>query len=177
MEYWCVLCTIRYFQRIYPSLVLCIESAIAWIIMPSTFLDNIKYYSHLIARPPSVARPTLHSSPYYGHTEIPMQRQIEDSESTQSQLQGKLQFASKWKARYQSSQHKLIAIQFYWVEISFALENAYLESSQFLSTKTTASADGVHVTDGGPDIFPHSHNYHVPLFTLSVSILEVSFTR
>ena len=68
--------------------------------MPSTFLDNIKYYSHLIARPPSVARPTLHSSPYYGHTEIPMQTQIEDSESTQSQLQGKLQFASKWKARY-----------------------------------------------------------------------------
>ena len=73
-----------------------------------------------------------------------------------------------------NQQHKLIAIQFCWVEISFALENAYLESSQFLSTKTTASADGDHVTDGGPDIFPHSHNYHVPLFTLSVSILEVS---
>ena len=73
--------------------------------------------------------------------------------------------------------NKLIAIQFYWVEISFALENTYLESSQFLSTKTTASADGVHVTDGGPDIFPHSQNYHVPLFTLSVSILEVSLTR
>lgn len=134
MEYRCVLCTIRYFQRIYPSLVLCIESVIAWIIMPSTFLDNIKYYSHLIARPPSVVRPTLHSSPYHGHTEISTQRQIEDSDSPQSQLQ---------------------------------------ESSQFLSTKTTASADGDHVTDGGPDIFPHSHNYHVPLFTLSVSILEL----
>ena len=52
----------------------------------------------------------------------------------------------------------------------------YVESSQFLSTKTTASADGDHVTDGGPDIFPHSHNYHVPLFTLSVSIVEVSLT-
>ena len=67
--------------------------------MPSTFLENIKYYSHLIARPPSVAGPTSHSSIYHGPTEIPMQTQIEDS--TQSELQGKMQFASKWQARYQ----------------------------------------------------------------------------
>ena len=74
--------------------------------MPSTFLDNIKYYSHLIARPPSVARPTLESSVHYGPTEISMQTQIEDS--TQSELQGKLQFASKWKARYQSNIHFVV---------------------------------------------------------------------
>ena len=61
--------------------------------MPSTFLENIKYYSHLIARPPSVARPTLHASISYGPTKIPMGSQLEDS--TQCELQGKLQFASK----------------------------------------------------------------------------------
>ena len=61
--------------------------------MPSKLLDNIKYYSHLIARPPSVARPTLQSSVDYGPTEIPMRRQIEDS--TQSGFQGGLQFAGK----------------------------------------------------------------------------------
>jgi len=30
-----------------------------------------------------------------------------------------------------------------------------------------------HVTDGPPDIFPHSHSYHVPLFTLTISIIEL----
>ena len=38
--------------------------------------------------------------------------------------------------------------------------------------KTTADRKEQHV-DGSPDIFPHSHTYHVPLFILSVSILEV----
>ena len=40
-------------------------------------------------------------------------------------------------------------------------------------------ADGEHVVDGtsAPDIFPHSHSYHVPLFTLSVSIIEVRLRK
>ena len=61
--------------------------------MPSKLLENIKYYSHLIARPPLVARPTLHSSISYGPTRIPMESRIDDS--IQSEPQGELQFATK----------------------------------------------------------------------------------
>ena len=56
--------------------------------MPSKLLENIKYYSHLIARPPLVARPTLHSSMGYGPTKIPMESRIDDS--IQSEPQGEL---------------------------------------------------------------------------------------
>ena len=47
----------------------------------------------------------------------------------------------------------------------------------FLERKKKTIHDGEeqHVVDGSPDIFPHSHSYHVPIFTLSISILEVSY--
>ena len=50
-------------------------------------------------------------------------------------------------------------------------------SDLFLERKKKIIDDGKeqHVVDGSPDIFPHSHSYHVPIFTLSISILEVSF--
>ena len=35
--------------------------------------------------------------------------------------------------------------------------------------------DAADITDGGPtpDIFPHSHSYHVPLFILTISLVEI----
>ena len=47
----------------------------------------------------------------------------------------------------------------------------------FLERKKKTLHDGkdLHVVDGSPDIFPHSHSYHVPIFTLSISIFEVSY--
>ena len=42
------------------------------------------------------------------------------------------------------------------------------------NTVVSDDVEGEHVVDGAPDIFPHSHSYHVPVFTLSVSIIEVN---
>ena len=43
----------------------------------------------------------------------------------------------------------------------------------YVASATAGEGDDADIIDGAPDIFPHSHAYHVPLFILTVSLVEI----